>query len=87
MRKSVSEYDRMFYLLDKSTQCPEKDSTNNFSIDFSSPCFDVPKKLSFTAGGVQKGTTEKQETGNDCEVITGHSIPRKARDDREICLP
>lgn len=50
----------MFYLLDKSTKCPDKDSTNNFSIDFSSPCFDVPKKLSFTFGGVQKGVTENR---------------------------
>lgn len=81
-RMSLSEYYRIFYLLDKSAQCPDKDSTNNFSIDFSSPCFDVPKKCSFTSGGVGKG-----ETGNDCEVITGHSISRKARDDWEICLP
>ena len=79
---SLSEYYRIFYLLDKSAQCPDKDSTNNFSIDFSSPCFDVPKKCSFTSGGIGKG-----ETGNDCEVITGHSISRKARDDWEICLP
>ena len=50
----------MFYLLDKSAQCPDKDSRNNFSIDFSSPCFDLPKKLSFTFGGVQKGATENR---------------------------
>lgn len=55
---SLSEYYRIFYLLDKSAQCPDKDSTNNFSIDFSSPCFDVPKKCSFTSGGVGKGRLE-----------------------------
>ena len=60
MRKSLNEYDKMFYLLDKSAQCPNKDSTNKYIIHFSSPSFDVPKKLSFTSGGVQKGATENR---------------------------
>ena len=37
-----------------------------FDSDFPSPCFDVPKASNFTSGGVQK-----QETGNDCDVISG----------------
>ena len=38
--------------------------------DFPSPCFDVPKASNFTSGRL-KPWDQKQETRNDCEVISG----------------
>ena len=40
-------------------------STDMYS-DFPSPRFDVPNASNFTSGGVQK-----QDFGNDCDVISG----------------
>ena len=40
--------------------------------DFPSPCFDVPKALNFTSGGVQD-----RETKNDLDIISGLQASRK----------
>ena len=50
---------------------------NFFVSDFPSPCFDVPKALNFTSGGVQNRDTKKRETGNDCDVNSGLQALRK----------
>ena len=71
-RKGLSEYDRMFCLLDKSALCLDKDSTKNFSIDFSFPCVDIPKETNFHFRWDTKPRNWKLETGNDCEVITDY---------------
>ena len=59
--------------------------SNLIDIDFSFPCFDVPKTSYFTSGGVQSRHLE-QETGNDCDFLSGHSFSQQVRNDREICL-
>ena len=43
-----------------------------FDSDFPSPCFVVLKVSNFTSGGVQNRGAKKQETGNDCDVNSGH---------------
>ena len=47
-----------------------------FDSDFLSPCFDVPKASNFTSGGLKNCETN-QETGNDCDVISGLQASRK----------
>ena len=51
-----------------------------FDSDFPPLCFDVPKASNFTSGGVQN-----QETGNDCDIISGLQASRKT-DSSDIFL-
>ena len=56
----------------KSPQCTDKNSNFFFDSDSPSLCFDVQKASNFTSGGVQK-----QDTRNDCDVISGLQASRK----------
>ena len=54
-------------------QCPDKGSKFFFWTS-AWPWSRTYKKVKFTFGGVQNLYNWKQETGNDCDVISGHSV-------------
>ena len=47
----------------KSPQCTDKYSKKNFTNDFPSLCFDVPKASNFTSGGLQNRETKDRRLG------------------------
>ena len=64
----------------KSPQCTDKYSKKNFDSYLPSLCFDVPKTWNFTSGrgvGGYKTVGPKQETGNECDIISGLQASRK----------
>lgn len=67
---------QIFYFLSKISTMYWKYSKKNIWYNFSSPCLDVyvPKMWYFTSSGGTKQWNQKEETGNDWDVISEHLL-------------
>ena len=70
---NLSVYDRFFY----SPQCTDMYSKEKFSIAIFLPCVLIYQKHEISLLGGYKTVRPKQETGNDCDVISGLQASRK----------